>query len=54
MKYMLDLDNQLRSDIKYQASQEKTSMNDLIVKAVKKYLERTAKKDGKDYRSISD
>lgn len=38
---MLDLDNQLRSDIKYQASQEKTSMNDLIVRSVKEYLEKT-------------
>jgi predicted HicB family RNase H-like nuclease len=46
MKYMLDLDNQLRSDIKYQAAQERINMNDLIVKAVKEYLERTVKKDG--------
>lgn len=38
MKYMLDLDNQLRADIKYHAAQEKISMNDFIIKAITYYL----------------
>jgi predicted HicB family RNase H-like nuclease len=43
MKYMLDLDNDLRADIKHRAAVEETSMNKLIVKAVKEYLEREVK-----------
>jgi len=38
MKYMLDVDNQLRSEIKYQAAKEKINMNELIVKAITDYL----------------
>jgi predicted HicB family RNase H-like nuclease len=43
---MLDLDNDLRADIKHRAAVEETSMNKLIVKAVKEYLEREVKADG--------
>lgn len=38
MKYMVDFDNNLRADVKYQAAQEKISMNDLIIKALEQYL----------------
>ena len=57
MKYMLDLDNDLRADIKHRAAVEETSMNKLIVKAVKeylagrKYLEREVKQDARRMES---
>lgn len=38
MKYMIDFDNNLRADVKYQAAQEKISMNELITKAIQQYL----------------
>ena len=45
MKYMLDLTQGLRTEIKIQAAKENRSMNELIVKAVEKYLATT--KEGK-------
>lgn len=39
MKYMLDLTQDLRTEIKVQAAKQGTSMNDLIVKAIQMYLE---------------
>ncbi|NCC88659.1 MAG: toxin-antitoxin system HicB family antitoxin [Clostridia bacterium] len=44
MKYMLDISNELRAEIKYQAANEKISMNDLITKAVQSYLAKVGAK----------
>lgn len=38
MKFILDYGNDLRVEVKSQAAQEKISMNDLIIKAIKMYL----------------
>ena len=38
MKFMLDFSENLRTEVKVKAAEQKTSMNDLIVKAIQMYL----------------
>lgn len=44
LKYLLEMTNELRSEVKYRAAIEKVSMNELIVKAVQEYLSKAGAK----------
>ena len=38
VKFMLDFSEELRTKVKVKAAEQKTSMNDLIIKAIQMYL----------------
>jgi predicted HicB family RNase H-like nuclease len=38
VKFMLDFSEDLRTKVKVKAAEQKTSMNDLIIKAIQMYL----------------